>query len=350
MQPLPATTSRGHGGKRRPLDGPDRGAGAPRPGVRTRRTWSRDRARWGWMGESATSIGRQRRRRPRSRQELTIRRCSQASNRSGSRRPADRARRESGHPEQHPGPGEVAEDQPGSCVRRPKRAVDEHGKRVMMASSGPLDEPWLIATVASPGHGRSGRARRGMASAPGETFTPISGICAVVIRRVAGSVERDRRVDRSVGQLACQVKPSCRPRRDADARWSPHEGHGLIIPAHGQTRGRPRAKHERSPDAFGVAAPSHAAAGLAGVSVRGRPRSVSSSWPSERPSRCRRNRSSPRRPAPGPRRRSAISCPDCRRRARSRAPRQPRFRRTLAESRCAPARGPDAPLGQWHRP
>ena len=62
----------------------DRGAGAPRPRARGRRARPSRRAAWGsrWA-LSSTSIGRRRRLRARSRQALTVRRWSQASNRSG---------------------------------------------------------------------------------------------------------------------------------------------------------------------------------------------------------------------------------------------------------------------------
>ena len=87
-RPHRAAASPGGNARQRRLDDPDPGAEAPRRGAHARRT----RPEWSGtlresIGDSSTSMGRRRRRRARSRQALTVSRCSQASKRAGSRSP-----------------------------------------------------------------------------------------------------------------------------------------------------------------------------------------------------------------------------------------------------------------------
>ena len=139
-----------------------------------------------WAGESSglssTSIGRRRRRRTRSRQALTVRRWSQASNRSGSRRPGQVT----------PGPDEglldrvvrelrVPEDQAGCRVQPRERRVDEAREGVMIAPLCSPDEvslvhvrlgerppPWWLDSVwrLSSGNRSQGAAARRLDSRP----------------------------------------------------------------------------------------------------------------------------------------------------------------------------------------
>ena len=166
--PSPAAAARGSSGRRRPRAGRDRGAEAPAPPGRGRRRTSRCR-RWRrrpWESARPRSTRRRRRRRI-ARQERTVMRWIQASNRSGSRNPGrsrqarderllDRVAREL----------RVVEDQSGRRVQARDVPADEHGEGVMIASSGPLDENSLVhgrpPVVARPfGRARIVRCRRG---------------------------------------------------------------------------------------------------------------------------------------------------------------------------------------------
>ena len=137
-------------------------------------------------------------------QELTVRRCSQASNRSGSRssgqvppgaeqRVLDRVAREL----------RVPEDEASRGVQPRDGRPDEHGEGVMIASPRPLHEPSLVhgRLVHLPGDHGDRPFPGPMASAGRFRFSASSGRVAHVVSNKANDAAPDRRSARDDPQL-----------------------------------------------------------------------------------------------------------------------------------------------------
>ena len=210
------TSRRSSGARGRPA-GPAEPAEAASSSSRSATSRSNRRPA-GSIGVSSTSIGRRRRRRTASRQALTVRRWSQASSRSGSRRPGrSRQARMIRLLDRVPRELRVPEDEAGDGLQPRDGRADERREGVMIAPARSLDEIPLVH-----GHPRDAihsAAFKGIGVSPGKTIPSSSP------RSPRGSSPKTRQLERARhGPTGGDARPSDQ-RRCKRARQISSNGH-----------------------------------------------------------------------------------------------------------------------------